>query len=257
MNLSRIARRERVDDWLDSLRFRVDSFPRSAWLKQFAHVHYQPVPTLGLNDAGRAEGTESRWRAIQGVLDSLPAGARKPRSGVDIGSNTGYFTIALAERGIATVGVEPAPVCYRTALLAIRRAGLTDRAAVLVLAMNPTNIELVPDGDVVLFLSVWHHFVRGFGFEAATEMLEQIWRRTRVMLFFETGENEMPPEFGLPPMEPDAGTWLAAFLEEHCEGGTVEQLGVHQAFDADLEVVQRNLFVVRRNDWGGADGRPA
>src|SRR5205085_288677 len=100
---------------------------------------------------------------------------------------------------------------------------------VLVLLIDPTNIVLVPETDVVVVLSVWHHFVREHGVETATEMLEQIWQRTRRMLFFETGENEMPAEFRLPPMQPDAQTWLAEFLERHCAGGTVEHLGHHQA----------------------------
>lgn len=256
LRLGRVVRRERVDDWLDSLRFRVDSFPRSGWLRQFAHVHYQPVPVLGQNDAGRAEGTETRWRAIESVLDALPAGAH-PATGLDIGANTGYFTIALAEKGISTVAVEPAPLCYRTAMLAIRRAGLTGRAAVLVLALDPSNQVLLPEADVVLCLSVWHHFVREFGFETATTMLEQLWQQTRMMLFFETGEDEMPTEFGLPSMRPDARAWLAAFLAEHCDGGTVEHLGLHQAFDADLKIVQRNLFVVRRNTGEAAQANAA
>jgi methyltransferase family protein len=257
LRLGRLVRRERVDDWLDSLRFRLDSFPRSGWLKQSAHVHYQPVPVLGRNDASRAQGTESRWRAIEAVIDSVPPDALRPATGLDIGANTGYFTIALAEKGISTVAVEPAPLCYRTAMLAIRRAGLTGRAAVLVLALDPSNQVLLPEADVVLCLSVWHHFVREFGFETATTMLEQIWRQTRMMLFFETGEDEMPTEFGLPSLEPDAQAWLAAFLATHCEGGSVEHLGLHQAFDADLNSVQRNLFVVRRNVGAGAQANAA
>jgi methyltransferase family protein len=257
LRLTRLVRRERVDDWLDSLRFRLDSFPRSSWLRQFAHVHYQPVPVLGQNDASRAQGTESRWRAIEAVIDGLPPDALHPATGLDIGANTGYFTIALAEKGISTVAVEPTPLCYRTAMLAIRRAGLTGRAAVLVLALDPTNQVLLPEADVVLCLSVWHHFVREFGFETATTMLERIWQQTQMMLFFETGEGEMPTEFGLPSLGPDAQAWLAAFLAAHCEGGSVEHLGLHQAFDADLNIVQRNLFVVRRNVGAGVQANAA
>jgi hypothetical protein len=67
----------------------------------------------------------------------------------------------------------------------------------------------------------------------------------------------MPAEFGLPSMEPDARAWLAAFLAEHCEGGQVEHLGLHQAFDADLNAVQRNLFVVRRSAEAGAQAHAA
>ena len=236
------------DDWLDGFRVRLDSFPRSQLLGRFtgAGVHYQPIPELGLNDGARAKGTRSRWREIERVIDDSP---RKPGSSVDIGAGTGFFTRGLAEKGIPSIAIEPEPIAYRTTLLAIKRARLESRAGVLVLALSPENIALLPEVDVVIFLSLWHHFVRSHGLEAATELLESIWARTRGFLFFETGENEMPVDFGLPHMTPNATTWLQAFLTQHCDGGIVEPLGVHQAFDADGQTAWRNLFVVRRQDW--------
>jgi len=233
-------RRGRVDDWLDAFRFRLDSFPRSQLLGRFtgAGVHYQPIPELGLNDGARAKGTRSRWREIERVIDDSP---RKPGSSVDIGAGTGFFTRGLAEKGIPSIAIEPEPIAYRTTLLAIKRARLESRAGVLVLALSPENIALLPEVDVVIFLSLWHHFVRSHGLEAATELLESIWARTRGFLFFETGENEMPVEFGLPHMTPNATTWLQAFLTQHCDGGIVEHLGVHQAFDADGQTAAEPL----------------
>ena len=119
--------------------------------------------------------------------------------------------------------------------------------------MSPASVELLPYADVVLFLAVWHHLTRAYGLEPATAILRVVWARTRRVLFFETGEREMSPDFRLPAMEPDAQTWLTAFLAEVCEGGGVRHLGRHAAFDAAGNPVERNLFAVER---GGTHGSP-
>ena len=66
------------------------------------------------------------------------------------------------------------------------------------------------------------------------------------MLFFDTGENEMTPDFGLPEMTPAARPWLAAYLAETCVGSRIEHLGTHAAFDPSGRPVERNLFAVIR-----------
>lgn len=116
----------------------------------------------------------------------------------------------------------------------------------LVVEIDPGSVEILPSADVVVFLSLWHHFVRLHGLDAATAMLRSIWEHTRGVLFFDTGEDEMPEDWGLPRMEPDPETWLARFLAETCSGGTVVHLGRHAAADADGRPAERNLFAVVR-----------
>ena len=121
-------------------------------------------------------------------------------SAVDIGACEGYFSIMLGEAGIPTIALEGDPGASRTAMLAVRRSGL-ENVGVLALALTPENVVAVPGSDCTVCLSVWHHFVRHNGLEPATEMLGSIWAGTRKVLFFDTGENEMTPEYRLPPMD--------------------------------------------------------
>jgi hypothetical protein len=65
-------------------------------------------------------------------------------------------------------------------------------------------------------------------------------------MFFDTGEDEMPPSFGLPEMTPDTRTWLEGYLSSTCAGSEVRHLGTHAAFDADGNPCRRNLFAVVR-----------
>ena len=167
---------------------------------------------------------------------------------VDLGANSGYFSIALGRSGLDVLAIEPLPQAHRTIIYAVRKAGLAERVAVSNLAIAPHNLELLPTASVVVFLSLWHHLVREHGIETAETMLSAIWAKTGRVMFFETGESEMPADYGLPAMEPDARTWVAELLLRTCAGGEVRHLGVHQAFDADRRPATRNLFaIVRQN----------
>ena len=228
-----VARRLRVvvDDAIDLLRLRLDSFP---------HGVYQPVPGLPVRTAKRAAGTESRWAAMERVIDRMGV-----ETAMDVGSNAGYYPVRLARRGIAALAVDSSPTCVRTATTAVRRNRL-DKMAVLALEVRPDTIGLLPTTDCTILLSVWHHLVRYQGLEVATQLLRELWERTDKVLFFDTGENEMPDEFGLPAFVPTPQAWLTDYLERTCAGGWVEHLGRHPAFDVEGRPADRSLFAVIR-----------
>jgi len=227
----RVVSRDGIDSVLDHIRFRIDTFP---------HGVYQPVASLPGRRATRGAGSESRWEAMLPVVRE-----RAVESAVDIGACEGYFSIMLGEAGIPTIALEGAPGAARTAAFAVRRSGLED-VGVLTLSLTPDNVVAVPASDCTILLSIWHHFVRYYGLDAATSMLATIWDRTGKVLFFDTGEDEMTPEYGLPAMTPDARSWLAAYLAKTCPGSRVEQLGTHAAFDPAGRPCERNLFAVIR-----------
>ncbi len=226
--LRRFASRERLDSAIDRLRLRIDNYPYGA---------YQPIDGSGLPPA-RGDGSQTRWEAMAATLDDLHV-----ETAIDIGANAGFFSLQLAARGIATTAIESDPGVFRSLIYAVRQADRPNLAA-MSLHLAPGNLELVPAADCTLCLSVWHHWVRSEGFEAATDMLAELWRRTGNVLFFDTGENEMPASFGLPAMEPDAERWLGDFLATTCPGAEVRSLGGHQAFDAQGKPCHRTLFAV-------------
>lgn len=230
-----VVSRQTLDDALDSLRLKLDTYPEGL---------YQPVPSLPVRAATRATGSESRWRAMHPVIE----GARVS-SAVDVGASVGYFSINFGSLGIPTIALEAAPEEYRTLLLAVRRSGLSN-VGVLALELTPDNVSMVPPADCTLCLSVWHHFVCLHGLEQATDMLKAIWTHTGKVMFFDTGEAEMPSSFGLPDMRPNARSWLTGYLTETCERSNIRHLGLHRAFDAEGNPCLRNLFAVLRE--GGA-----
>lgn len=228
--LKPIVNRDAFDDALDRLRFRIDTFPNGL---------YQPVSSLPKR-AARGVGSESRWSAISPVVR-----AEGVRSAVDIGACEGYFSIELAAAGVPTIAVESHPANVRTALLAARRSGTSD-VGVLALKVTPSNVRTLPAADCVLCLSIWHHFVRNYGLDQATAMLESMWQQTRKVLIFDTGETEMTLDYGLPPMVPEPRSWLTAYLAATCSGSRIDHLGRHRAFDPFGNPCERNLFAVIR-----------
>jgi hypothetical protein len=234
-----LLRRRRLDDGLDWLRFRLDTFPRN--LERLRPVDYQELPWIGLQPkkAYRSRALETRWSAM------LPLLKTDIRTAVDIGSNSGWFVAQLSNLGLATIGIESDQRIARIALYARKSANLGE-SGLLIMNVKPENSSLIPNADVIVFLSVWHHFVRDYGLERATEMLATIWERTGRVLFFETGEAEMPDWWGLPAMNPEPRTWLQAFLESTCEGAEIAHLGLHETVSAAGDVYERNLFAAVR-----------
>ena len=79
----------------------------------------QPLPWAGLRAGRRLDGIESRWAAIEAVVEAVGV-----RSAVDVGANTGLYTLRLAEKGIASVGVERSARFGRMALYGRKKAQL-------------------------------------------------------------------------------------------------------------------------------------
>ena len=116
----------------------------------------------------------------------------------------------------------------------------------LLLDVTPDSVELLPSADAFIFLSTWHHLVRDHGVDGATRALGTLWDRTGSVLFFDTGETEMPASWGLPDMQPTPEEWLSAYLARTCPGGRVVPLGRHAAFGPENEDCSRSLFAVVR-----------
>ncbi len=221
---------------IDEVQFRFDVFPS---------LQYQPLPWIGLKRAKRGNGTVARWGAIETSLRD-----HSINSAADIGCSIGYFCIALALKGIPTLGIDMDSRCLRIAQYASRKLG-TRNAGFSNMQVSPDSACLLPNADLILLMSVWHHWVRHYGLEGAGRMLSTVWDRCGTVLIFETGEDEMPAEFGLPPMKPSPRVWLEHYLGSICDGAIVEHLGVFRAFapggDETQRVAVRNLFKVTRS----------
>jgi len=233
---------------LDRVQFYLDVLPG---------LPYQPLPWLGLHNAKRSVGTLQRWNAIKEVISQCSCG-----SAIDVGCNVGFFSLSIAEMGIPVLAVDNHESSLRIGQYASKRTNVSN-VTFAKLEVNPDTMRLLPSADIIIFLSVFHHWVRHFGFPVATQMLKGLWEKCNVVMFFETGESEMPLCFGLPEMKPTCQEWLENYLRTECNPASIKHLGCFKAFgpggNETHNVVTRNLFAVHRKPplGCGNGNRPA
>lgn len=205
---------------------------------------YQPLPFLGLNETRRSQGCKTRMAAIETCLEK-----EKIHSGfvVDYGCNIGFFLLTLARKGFCAIGIEEDDKSVQIGLCAARLIG--QPLAMIPVRVSAQNVRYMPGADVSICLSVWHHWVRHYGFDDATRILKSLFEKTEKVLFFDTGEGEMPAHYNL-PFEGDGRAWLEAYFLRDLGASRVEWLGKHKAFAPGTSegdaAVERNLFAVFR-----------
>ncbi|MGB5716063.1 MAG: hypothetical protein WBN81_03115 [Gammaproteobacteria bacterium] len=203
---------------------------------------YQPMPWIGLKTRKRDESTLQRWQAIENNL-GIEAG-----TAMDIGSNLGHFVLRLAEKGFFSIGIDMAYGNVKIAQYAQRKAGI-ENATFSVMAITPENVNRLPAVDVLVFFSVWHHWIVAYGHEKALDMLRVIWGKTRHVMFFETGEDS---EIRLLNITAIPADWVRTQLERACPDATIRVIG---KFDrgAHQEIRQaRTLFAVYHQHGPGS-----
>lgn len=196
--------------------------------------NYQPLPWLNIDSAGRSDSSKLRWDAIRKEIKA------EYTTALDIGSSLGYFTFKLAELGIECTGIESRWLSYKLSSK-IKDLCSFRKAAFIKKELNPANVHSLPEADIVICLSVFHHFVRNYGFDSAKQMLRMIIKKTKSVLFFETGQSDEKymgwaqflPEMGDMPQH-----WIERFLYE-IGAARVKHLGT---FDTHLGGVKRHLF---------------
>jgi SAM-dependent methyltransferase len=196
---------------------------------------YQPLPWLGLHDARRGAGTPERWTLLE---PHIPADGAV----LDVGCNAGYFVLKCAEKGALAWGVDKSLTCYLVARYARQKAGLAN-AHFFRWAVTPDNVRALPCFDVVLFMSVFHHWSKRHGFAAARAGLGELLAKGRRVIF-EMGQAEMAPKYNLPHFGGDAVEGLRGLL-----AGLTDRPVIHlgaTAVDAAYgrETAARHLFRV-------------
>ena len=201
---------------------------------------YQPMPrglsSLGPN-LGSARACEDRLVIIK---NHLPQNSRNI---LDIGSNSGYYLVQLAELGYICHGLEPDPdLVHFTSLVMylLNSKGVSCECGKLTLSY----VQGMPCYDVVLCLSVVHHIILAEGIDVAKEIIEILALKTNHVMFFEMGQsNEIKADWSqnLPKMEPNPEIWISRWLKK-CGFKRVETIGTSST------TVSRFLFAAYPHD---------
>lgn len=117
---------------------------------------------------------EYRWREIKAELIDSDTNV------IDMGCADGFFSNKLADNGLVTLGID----YNRTRLKGCKkRYGDEEGLSFMLYSLEPDNIEKLPETDVVLLLTVFHHWSQIYGFEPASKMLVETARKTEKIFF--------------------------------------------------------------------------
>lgn len=199
---------------------------------------YQPDPFVS-DAAHDPRACRARFQAADAVLADL-----KLPSVLDVGCNQGYFTFRFAEKGGICLGVDN----DRAELMAARARAEGRKVrniAFLEMTLDRESMQGLPVSDVVVCLSVFHHWVRHYGQADAEEMLAMLAAKAGKALVFDSGQPEETSTSwaqALAFMQPSGPVWITRHLES-LGFSQVKEIGV---FSTSLSPVPRSLFVARR-----------
>jgi SAM-dependent methyltransferase len=115
----------------------------------------------------RCEAVEERWKLMQQILTS------DDHSLLDIGCNAGRFLELAADRGLIAWGIDRFENNL-TRYKALQRVENNPRVGVMEATLTPENATHLPEFEVVLLLSVYHHWYAEFGKNNAEAMLHTL-----------------------------------------------------------------------------------
>lgn len=201
---------------------------------------YQPNPFREDNAAGRADRRACLGR-FEAFNAALPAG--QALSCLDIGCNIGYFTFRMSARKGICLGIDIGrnEVSYARGLAALHNV---HNAAFLQLEVTPQSVAALPATDVIICMSVFHHWARKLGLEAATTIMDGLAARCRFMVF-ETGQHDETDTTwakDLAFMGQDSDAWIQQYLRAR-GFGRIKPLG---RFPTTLSSVPRYLYLAEK-----------
>lgn len=164
---------------------------------------------------------------------------------LDIGCNQGYFLFRIAPHAGVCIGFEKAynEVMYARSLAAVHRV---KNVLFMDYMITPHNVAAIPAADIIICLSVFHHWVRDFGENNAIDMLRMTMNHCRRYFIFETGQYEEKGQKWtdvLKFMGANSHEWITNFLYDS-GFSKVEMVG---EFSTTLSDIPRKLYVAIKN----------
>lgn len=141
------------------------------------------VPIIRDNSCYRRRvDNEYRWDFIKPHLETKG-------SCLDIGCAQGYFSSKAATEGLLSLGVD---VNEDRLKYAQQKWGYKSNLGFAKWELSPSNVDRLPNYDVCLLLTVYHHFVRAHGVEGANSMLRSCGQKSDILVCEMPGDMYVP-----------------------------------------------------------------
>lgn len=180
---------------------------------------------------------EDRWMVFSKYLPT------KKGSVLDIGCNIGYFSFKCTEQGHFAYGIE-ADDFNITCCNAIKSVTKTKNCVFVKQLIDTDFIDQMPAFDTIINLSVFHHWVKVYGFDTAKKMMQQLANKCSCLIF-ETGQStetgsQWPEILSFMGDRPDQ--WIEMFLRDL----GFKEINMIGTFSTGLTDVERFVFVAKK-----------
>ena len=161
-----------------------------------------------------------------------------------MGCNKGIFVLKTAVEGSFSVGVDHDwfEIIWAEATA---KKNKINNAIFMNSEINLAFVEKLPNFDMIVCTSIFHHWVRIYGKEEAFKMMRIIASKTNKYLVFETGQhNETTTRWydKLDFMGEDSEKWIINYLSDI----GFSEVKVAGQFSTLLSDVKRSLFVAKK-----------
>jgi len=166
-----------------------------------------------------------------------------PLSTIDVGCNIGYFVFRMAARGGLCLGID----WGRNEIALARRLASRHNVANALfaqMAITEASAAALPTADLVICLSIFHHWARKLGLDGATAIMRQLAGHAGKYMIFETGQPDEPTDWAgdLHFMGADPHGWTQQYLTD-LGFANIAHLG---KFATSLSPIPRNLYLASR-----------
>ena len=200
---------------------------------------YHPNITTLNSESIDSRGSKGRLQSIFSAID-----INSSHSVIDIGSNHGFFSISLAKCGAFVLALEKNTPEY------LYSTSLASSSSLQNISFYRMNVDLallqsLPTVDIILCLSIFHHWVKQYGKDHALDMLRCACSKANTAFIFDSGQ---PEEYGtqwpnyLEFMKPSGPEWIHSFLSSL---GFVDVRCLGE-FPTTISSVNRSLFIAFR-----------
>ena len=168
---------------------------------------------------------------------------------LDVGCNEGYISAEFSKRGKFCVGIDAGPYYLNHILNDLENVYGRQNPAFGVFPLTEENINVIPEFDLILLLSVHHQWINSYGNDYGERLVSRLIDKARHYFVIEFAARAMKYGFKEPKFEDNDEESVKTYAESWLRGlnvpGTIEYIGKNKE-GTDANEPYRFIFMITK-----------
>jgi len=171
------------------------------------YSNYHPLDIFTKTKEASKRNVIDRYESISENLEG--------KNCLDIGCQSGYFSLRMASDGYWVTGLDSDEIILDKANL-MKKKHATQNVSFANFKINLESVSSLQVFDNIIYLSIHHHMIKVYGFDAASEILKVLCQKTKYRMFFDFPypdaykSNELFSD--IPDMGDNPDEWIKNYL---------------------------------------------